>query len=661
MYTLLKTKAQVQHAMHALLAHDTIAYDIESTGTDARHDTTLIVAIGTRDVQYAIDVRAVGEKLVYELMKPVLTQRRILIHNAAFDIGFMYRFGYTPKRVHCSMITEQILSAGKSFMVGADLASVAQRYLGVELSKDVRKEFINNPGITLEEKHFAYAATDIVHLFDITDKQIHEINKHKLIDVYNLEMAIIPAVVVMEQTGIECDTEQLRSFIPFLENLIKRADAAMQDIFIANGAANHILFTKDGYTAVSLSSKTPRKDKVSGETMPPKLLEALHALGIDLPSLGKKELLKWDIKNSSNTNTDDIDYAITDDNDVNAAIASYTGLKNPYLRALSFHTAAVKLLSAAVHGTLDKVNPDTGRVHFWFKQCGAKATGRFSSDGQQLPKNDKLSLLSVPFSIREQLKAGSGRSLLIADYSGIELFILADLSRDVRLQHECTVGDIHALVVRETGTRFIDIAADINDSNKKKGKFKLLRDAFKIVSYSVAYGTTKYNLSETLSINLAPLGVKVDHDGGEYILQRWKHGLFPEAGAFLNASSEQAVNMGYTCSVLGRKRWYDLEYAAKEKWALFRIMREASNHPIQATCADMMKLAMLYIWNNLDMRRARMVLTVHDELVIESVNSYVSEARHIMKTGMELAARQLLPIMGEHVIINPDISTKYDK
>jgi DNA polymerase-1 len=153
----------------------------------------------------------------------------------------------------------------------------------------------------------------------------------------------------------------------------------------------------------------------------------------------------------------------------------------------------------------------------------------------------------------------------------------------------------------------------------------------------------------------------VSKEQGDKILQDWKEIAFPEAGSFLLKSSEQAITKGFTTSALGRRRWYDLEYAAQNKWKLFAYMRQGSNQPIQSTSADITKMAMLKIYQNMNYSKARIVLSVHDELLIESVKSYADTAAQIMKECMEGAAQEILTSMGKYVIVDVEQSDKYSK
>jgi DNA polymerase-1 len=336
----------------------------------------------------------------------------------------------------------------------------------------------------------------------------------------------------------------------------------------------------------------------------------------------------------------------------------------------SFYTAARKLLNSYILGTLENIDYDTGKLHGWFKQLGARSTGRYSSNVQQMPKDEKLARLGLQdTSIRACLEAAPDNDLLIADFQGIELVILADRSGDeilgqIIIDSGNGTDDMHLYVTRNTLTVIHKDAEKATLTNYQSGKIKTLkplRQGSKRVSYAIAYGVTGVSLSEQLSIDLAALGVKVTRAQADDIITYWKQKAFPKAGAWLDSMSKHALMHGWTSSVLGRKRWYDLEYAALHKWRKFGIMREASNQGIQSTSADMTKLAMLYAYRELDHTRGNIVLSVHDELVLEAHRTYTEEAAEILQNSMEKAARDLLPMMGNAVKVTVNVSSCYNK
>jgi hypothetical protein len=160
---------------------------------------------------------------------------------------------------------------------------------------------------------------------------------------------------------------------------------------------------------------------------------------------------------------------------------------------------------------------------------------------------------------------------------------------------------------------------------------------------------------------LAPLHITCSVDQAQTILDNWKYKAFVKAGKWLDNAGKSALVHGYSKTRLGRRRWFDLEFAKLHQWRKHAIAREASNAPIQGACADIVKLAMIKIHKQLNPKHARIILTVHDELIIECDTRHVTEASAIMKWGMESAAQDLLPIMGKNVIVSVNVSQKYDK
>ena len=349
-----------------------------------------------------------------------------------------------------------------------------------------------------------------------------------------------------------------------------------------------------------------------------------------------------------------------DDNaDIQDAINDFGGYNNPYLRAYSFFVGADKLYNTYIKG-LQRKRKEDGRVYPWFKQCGARSTGRYSSDAQQIPKNDKLERLGFKYSIRECIVAPKGKKLIIADFSAIELVIIAERSNDQKLAYEHLQGDLHTLVTREIMGLFWPIAKEINDKNKKSGVFKLLRDFSKVLSYGIAYGVTGKSLSSQAEEKLASVGLKLTEKEGNEAVEAWKR-LFPDAGKYLDATARKAVTLGYTSSLWGRKRWYDLDYLATNKWARLAAMREGSNQEIQSTGSDMMKLSMIYLDRTMNHKHAKLILCIHDELVVECDDEYVDDCIIVMKNAMEKAGQDILPTLGHTVIVWPQASQVYDK
>jgi DNA polymerase-1 len=255
---------------------------------------------------------------------------------------------------------------------------------------------------------------------------------------------------------------------------------------------------------------------------------------------------------------------------------------------------------------------------------------------------------------------------IISDYSGIELVILAAVSDDGNLIDQILQGDIHSYVANSLFGPQMDqvLGGRITKDNRKDKSqpFATVRDLFKPVSYGVVYGSTGWNLYRTLAAPLGSLGFHITQDECDAWVDRWKHELFPNTGKLLSDNARYAVTRGYTESVLGRRRRWDLNEIRKLDWMYNAAMREGMNQPIQSSSADMTKLAMIYVHGALDPARGRIALTVHDEIVAEVREDYADEAVVIIQREMERAGYDLFPNLPRGAVTaEPKKSTKYDK
>ena len=680
-----ETQSQLQQAIGALQNADVLAYDIESTGLDPHTDKVHLIVLANETYCAVVDCHKLETRAVYKALKQLLETKLLLIHNATFDIKFAFHYGVTIQTAHCSLVCERLLSAGLNRPAGFSLKALIARYFDQTLEKEVRSEFIGKPDLILEDRHFEYAAGDTHYLFDLYRLQIEQIKNQGLEQIYAIEMPLLPCTALIEYTGVALDRAQLESLVPHFELLVQSAERTLQTLFIQSGAVSHILIDEHGFMGVKLGSRpSVRIDKKTGQKVESlgQVYDAFLTLNVNptnkkgLPSLAAKDLLRWDAKHTRGVEYDyaaelGLDTGEDREDTLAQAIVAFGGLKHPVLRAYAFYIAARKLLDAYVIGTLEKYNQTTGRIHGWFSQTGARSTGRYSSDLQQIPKDDKLERLSIPYSIRKCFVAAPKRKFIIADYAGIELVILADLSGDellgqLAIDSAIDKDDIHIYVVRKAFGHLHPKAhlADISlrgEDGKYPNPYKALRNAAKPTSYGIAYGITAIALSETITKELAGLNVKCTIPDAEIILQDWKYKAFAKAGQWLDNASRVALSRGYAETLLGRKRYFDLEYARDREWKQHAIEREGCNSPIQGSCADIVKIAMRDIYTKLDNKRARIIWTVHDELIIEAVDSYVETAQRIMVTGMEQAAQRVLPLMGQYVKVHPAISTRYDK
>jgi len=281
----------------------------------------------------------------------------------------------------------------------------------------------------------------------------------------------------------------------------------------------------------------------------------------------------------------------TTDADALANLYERTG--NPLLEMLLRHREAARL-KTVVESLLPMVD-DVGRIHTTFNQTIA-ATGRLSSVDPNLQ--------NIPVRtaegrrIRQAFVVGPGfESLMTADYSQIEMRIMAHLSRDAGLIEAFTTGeDLHTFVA----SRAFDLPPDSIDAE--------LRRRVKAMSYGLAYGLSAYGLAQQLKITADEARVQMD----AYFTR------FGGVRDYLKGIVDQARQDGYTETILGRRRYLpDLTSDNRQRREMAERM--ALNAPIQGSAADIIKVAMLGVHRGLARAsmRSRLLLQVHDELVLE--------------------------------------------
>jgi DNA polymerase-1 len=304
-----------------------------------------------------------------------------------------------------------------------------------------------------------------------------------------------------------------------------------------------------------------------------------------------------------------------------AALAElYAKTGHPFLEHLLAHRDASKL-RVTVEGLLKSVHPD-GRIHTTFQQTIA-ATGRLSST--------EPNLQNIPIrteagrQIRRAFRVGDGyETLLTADYSQIEMRIMAHLSGDAGLIEAFRSGeDLH----RYVGSRVFGV--------EPAGVTPEMRSKVKAMSYGLAYGLSAFGLSQQLGISTGEAQGLMD----DYFAR------FGGVREYLDGVVEEARATGYTATVLGRRRYLpDLTSDNRQRRQMAERM--ALNAPIQGSAADIIKLAMLGVQRELDARtlRSRLLLQVHDELVVEVAPGEREAVEDVLRTQMGAAYALDVPL-----------------
>lgn len=418
-----------------------------------------------------------------------------------------------------------------------------------------------------EERALRARAT--LELADFLEGELEQRGQSELLDA--IEMPLAPVLARMERTGIAVDLDVLRDM---RDRLAGRCDELEREIWDNAGHRFNV-------------ASTPQLQDV--------LFEEL-----ELPKTKR-------IKTGYSTDA--------------ASLESISG-SHPIIEPILEWRELSKLVSTYLDALPPLVNERTGRVHTTLSQTTA-ATGRLSSSNPNLQ--------NVPVrreegrEIRRAFVAGEGYDvLLVADYSQIELRVMAHLTEDGGLVEAFESGeDIHATTAAEV----FDLPLDMVDGP--------LRDRAKAINYGLAYGLTSYGLSQQIGIPPEEAQEIVDA-----YMER-----FPKVAEFLNGAVDRARREGYTTTLFGRRRYLpDLLSTNRNRRAMAERM--ALNAPIQGTAADIIKLAMVRVQDALDRHGldTQLLLQVHDELILEVPAEELEEARGLVISEMAGVGELSVPL-----------------
>ena len=558
--------------------------DIESTGLDPYTSRVLLVQLSTEREIYIINVgRVKNETLRYlfKLMKDVDVE--VVGHNLKFDMKMLYHnFSILLTNVFDTMLAESFQMSGISKKFPS-YAGLVDKYFNVRLPKNIRLEFVDKENCEFTEEQLLYSANDVKYLLPLRKILSEKLAKNQSKQVWDLEMRLEPMVALMEYQGVLLNTTRWRELAGHsvekadeYYNKIERYLAESFDYF-AGQYDNGLQAAKNMKISEAYDRKYKRealaslrvKDEIINALVPQinlnspaQMLIVLQGLGVKTSSSSKKELQKF--------------------------------IGNEFIDLLFKYREYYKAGHAFGEEFLEDINPVTGRIHGNFDQQGA-ATGRFSSSGPNLQN------IKSDIDYRSCFIARDGYKFFTADYSQIELRILAELSREPLMINAFQNGeDLHKLT-----------ASIIFDKPLNKVTAKERRRA-KNVNFAVVYGTTEWGLRYNFGWPL---------DVGKKYLERY-FAQYTTLKEFISAVGYQVIGRRYSTTQYGRKRYFSLPQSLYRRHMklINKTKRQGVNHVVQGGSADMIKLNLCNMfWNNPFDKDPefpdlfRVLLTVHDE------------------------------------------------
>lgn len=550
-----------------------VGLDTEGSKLDPLTTKLLLLQIATKDKSYVFDC----SKVDISQLKTVLEAQRPLkiIQNAKFDYSVLkVQAGLTLGNLFDTMLAERIITCGISREMS--LKTLAEKYLGMKIDKTIREDFYQPGSPVLKgvftQKQLEYAARDAWILIKIFEKQYKQLNEENLINTAKLEFAVVPAVAEMELKGSLIDTKKWRSHIA---NLGKKRDLIKKEI---QGDIRHL----STYAQVDLFGN--ESDTVNLDS-PLQLLQVFKKLGEEMP---------------------------------NTAEATLKKTTHPLAKKILEYRAYEKMITSFGETILEKINPVDGRLHPDFLQLGAD-TGRFACN------NPNLQQIPSDSGFRSCFIASKGYKLITADYSQIELRIMAEVSEDPAFLKAFTQDlDLHSL----TASQMFRIPL------AKVGKDK--RFQAKSINFGLMYGRGAVSLSAQIGLSVEESRKLLDVYFSNYKkVKRW-----------LDNVGRMAVRDGGVRTLGGRRRMFTIPERSSPDYErlISSVERQGKNMPIQGTSADITKYALAYIYRELKDKNldASLIHTVHDEIVVEARDDIADNVAKLMEKQMIKAGEKLL-------------------
>jgi DNA polymerase-1 len=570
-----------------LRASGQFAFDTETTSLDAMNAEIVGVSFAERsgmaayvplahrypDAPAQLDRDATLKKLKPLLEDPALLK---IGQNLKYDMNVLMNYDIALAGIrYDTMLESYVLDSTAS---RHDMDSLALKYLGYKTLKyeDVAgkgKNQINFSEVPIEQAS-AYAAEDA----DIT-LRLHETlwprlaGHERLTKLFDeIEMPLVPVLSRMERHGVRIDVGMLRNQS---QELAKRLQEVEQEAYAAAGQPFNMGSPKQiqevlyGQHKLPVLKKTPTGQSSTAE-------EVLAELSLDYPL--PRMILEY---------------------------RSLSKLKSTYTDKLP-----------------EMINPKTGRVHTSYHQAVA-ATGRLSST--------EPNLQNIPVRtaegrrIRQAFIAEPGNKIISADYSQIELRIMAHLSGDAGLQKAFAQNmDVH----RATAAEVFGVAPDLVSDEMRRNA--------KAINFGLIYGMSAFGLAKQL---------RIDRAAAQEYVERY-FARYPGVRDFMERTRELARRQGYVETLFGR-RLHLPEINASNMVRRQAAERAAINAPMQGTAADLIKRAMLVVddWIARDRPRVRMIMQVHDELVFEVAEDSVDQARETVRRSMVEVATLDVPLV----------------
>ena len=580
LYQTIQTPQEEEMLLEWLLQQKSVCFDTETTGLDELTAELVGIAFSWRKgtgyyLPFPEDRTACETKLAYFAAFFQSSEIEKVGHNLKYDIKVLQQYGMNVQApLFDTMIAHYLINPDMRH----NMDVLAENYLGYQpqpITELIGKKGPNQGSMRNVplDKQTEYAVEDADVTYQLKNHFVTEMASKEVIDLFNkIELPLVNVLADMESAGIHIDVDYLNE----LAIQFQKETATLEErIYEQAGEPFNLASPKQLgpilFDKLKLVDK-PKKTKTGQYSTAEDVLSYLakdHAIVADI--------LEW---------------------------RSVKKLSNTYIEALP-----------------QQVNPKTNRVHTIFNQAVA-ATGRLSSNHpnlQNIPiRTERGQLVRKAF-----IPIDNEHVLLAADYSQIELRVIASLSDDKEMQEAFQKGeDIHA----STAAKVYNVALEQVSREQ--------RSQAKTVNFGIVYGVSAFGLSNQTNLNRKESKALIDA----------YYETYPQLKSYIKKQVDFARKNGYVETILGRRR-YLRDINSQNSIVRSAAERNAVNAPIQGSAADIIKIAMLRIHEKLKDFDSQMLLQVHDELVFEAKKSELDALINIIKTEMEQAYKLRVPLV----------------
>ena len=561
----------LRKACEDLQKEDYLGFDTETTALDPYEGVLRLVQLSNGTDTKVIDLKPFAERGDLKTSAELQPLRDLLsapkpikiAHNAKFDAKWiLHHLNCEIGGVFDTLLASQIIAAGDQDRRHS-LGEVTSHFLNTELDKSEQVSDWSAP--ELSQSQIEYAARDAATMIPLREKIVERLKADELIKVAKLEFDCVLPIAAMELNGFYLDAVCWREQLDKVKISQGRVAMELQQMLSA-GVAQASLF---GVTEINLDSQN-------------QVTDALKNLGVPVPETTRG----WQLQPLA--------------------------LEFPVVAKLLEYRGVAKNLTSFGENILEFIKPQTGRIHADFRQIGAP-TGRFSCSKpniQQIPHDENY---------RHCFRAPEGRKLIIADYSQVELRILAEFSKDENFIKAFQSGaDFHTITAAQVfNAKPEDVTSDQRSFAKR-------------LNFGVVYGIGSQRFA---------LMTGLSQSNAEDIMRKY-FSTYRGLDAWLRDAARKVTTDRAARTASGRLSRF--RFDPEDRKAASLAQRNGKNMPIQGTSADILKRALHLLHQSIKDTSARLVNIVHDEIIVEADASEAETTADKLEKAMCAAGEEYI-------------------